>query len=63
VAARGGIIKASQCREICSIRKKKEEEKVEKKRRTQGERSEESTSGPIHPYAKFGIFDWWGPYA
>ncbi len=31
VAAKGGVIKVSQCRELCSVRKKKEEERLRRK--------------------------------
>lgn len=40
VASKAGVIKASQCREICSKRKQKEEEQARKKKEWEGKKAE-----------------------
>ncbi len=46
VAARGGVIKASQCRELYFIRKKKEEEKLNRKEEREVKKANRAPSAP-----------------
>ena len=44
VAAKGGVIKVSQCRELCSIRQKKEEEKARRKEQREANKGKKASS-------------------
>lgn len=43
VAAKGGVMKVSQCRELCSIRQKKEEEKMKRKADREAKKASQAT--------------------
>ena len=43
VAAKGGVMKVSQCRELCSIRQKKEEEKMKRKAEREAKKASQAT--------------------
>ena len=51
VASQGGIIKVSQCRELCSKRKQKEEEKAKRKKAREEKAAEKKKDSQLNQIA------------
>ena len=51
VAAKGGVMKVSQCRELCSIRQKKEEEKLKRKAEREAKKSSQTAQASTNGLA------------